>query len=67
MKKTVIAHFYNEEFMMEWWLNHHLNLFDHGILINHKSTDRSVEIIRDIAPEWSILDTSLEFFSAYFK
>ena len=37
MKKTVIAHFYNEEFMMEWWLKHHLNLFDHGILINHKS------------------------------
>ena len=65
MKKTVIAHFYNEEFMMEWWLNHHLNLFDHGILINHKSTDRSVEIIRDIVPEWSILDTSLEFFDAF--
>jgi hypothetical protein len=65
MKKTVIAHFYNEEFMMEWWLNHHTSLFDHGILINHKSTDRSVEIIRDIAPDWSILDTSLEFFDAF--
>ena len=64
MKKTVIAHFYNEEFMMEWWLNHHLNLFD-GILINHKSTERSVEIIHDIAPGWKILDTSLEFFDAF--
>ena len=44
---TVISHFYNEEYLLPWWLAHHTKLFDHGILINKGSTDRSVEICKN--------------------
>ncbi|MBJ3789276.1 glycosyltransferase family 2 protein, partial [Bacillus sp. OA1] len=46
MKKTIISHFYNEEYLLPWWLMHHTKIFDHGILINRGSTDRSVEICK---------------------
>ncbi|MDQ0417046.1 hypothetical protein J2Z48_001218 [Croceifilum oryzae] len=54
MKMTVIAHFYNEEYLLPWWLMHHTKIFDHGILINKGSTDRSVEICKEYAPHWEI-------------
>lgn len=55
---TVISHFYNEEFLLPFWLKHHLNLFDHGILINYRSTDRSTEIIKELCPTWEIRATT---------
>ena len=55
MKKTVISHFYNEEFLLPWWLKHHKHIFDHGIMIDYQSTDRSIEIIREICPTWDII------------
>lgn len=55
MKKTVTLHFYNEEYMLPWWLNHHKKVFDHGILIDYKSTDRSVEVIKEICPTWDVV------------
>lgn len=55
MKKTVTLHFYNEEYMLPWWLNHHKKIFDHGILINYHSTDRSLEVIQEICPEWTVV------------
>jgi hypothetical protein len=55
MKKTVTLHFYNEEYMLPWWLNHHKKYFDHGVLINYHSTDRSVEVIKEICPDWDIV------------
>lgn len=54
MKTTLISHFYNEEFLLPFWLKHHLRMFDHGIMIDYASTDRSVEIIRQLAPHWEI-------------
>jgi hypothetical protein len=64
MKKTVIMHFYNEAKMLKWWLPHHTELFDEGILINHSSTDGSVDICRSIAPHWRVIDTELTDFNA---
>jgi hypothetical protein len=61
---TVIAHFYNEEYLLPWWLKHHLKLFDHGILINYGSTDNSVSICRDLAPNWEIINSRNHFFGA---
>lgn len=64
--KTIITHFYNEEYLLPWWLNHHKNLFDHGILIDYDSTDRSVEIIKEICPTWEIVksvNTEFDWFS----
>ena len=55
--RTLLTHFYNEEYLLPWWLKHHLDLFDHGILVDYQSTDRSVEIIRDLAPRWTILSS----------
>lgn len=52
--KTVITHFYNEEYLLPWWLEHHKKIFDFGIMIDYDSTDRSVEICREICPNWLI-------------
>ncbi|MFZ9611011.1 MAG: glycosyltransferase family 2 protein [Methylococcales bacterium] len=57
MKKTVTLHFYNEEYLLPWWLNYHKKHFDHGILINYNSTDRSVEICKELAPEWQVVNS----------
>ncbi|MFU2028420.1 hypothetical protein CN582_21695 [Bacillus wiedmannii] len=52
--RTIISHFYNEEYLLPWWLMHHTKIFDHGILINRGSTDRSVEICKLFAPNWEV-------------
>lgn len=55
--KTVITNFYNEEYLLPFWLKHHKTIFEHGILINYHSTDRSVEIINEICPNWQVINT----------
>lgn len=62
--KTVITHFYNEEYLLPWWLEHHKKYFDFGVLINYHSTDRSVEICKDICPHWQVLDSMNTYFDA---
>ena len=62
MKKTVTLHFYNEEYLLPWWLEYHKNIFDHGILINYSSTDKSVEICKSICPSWDVVDSRNEDF-----
>jgi len=64
MKTTVITHFYNESYLLPFWLKHHMNLFDHGILIDHHSTDNSVEICKEIAPHWKVITSRLNMFDA---
>ncbi len=54
MTCTVISHFFNEAFLLPFWLRHHRTIFDHGILIDYASTDASVEICRDMAPQWEV-------------
>ncbi len=63
--RTVITHFYNEEYLLPWWLKHHVRLFDHGVLIDHGSTDRSAEICREIAPHWRLVRSRLMYFDAF--
>ena len=62
MEKTVICHFYNEEFLLPWFLNHHKHIFDHGIMIDYASTDRSADIIKEICPTWEIRPSRNEYF-----
>jgi FkbM family methyltransferase len=38
---TLIGHFRNEEYLLPWWLRHHVPMFDHGVLIDYSSTDAS--------------------------
>jgi hypothetical protein len=61
MQKTLIGHFYNEEFLLPFWIKHY-GMFDHGVLINHSSTDNSVALIRELAPGWEIIDSKLRNF-----
>ena len=63
--RTVITHFYNEEYLLPWWLNHHTKIFDYGILIDHGSTDNSVDICRQLAPNWRVVKSRLTEFNAY--
>jgi len=63
--RTVICHFYNEAYLLPWWLKHHRNLFDFGILIDHGSTDESVNICRKFAPNWRVVHSRLHEFNAY--
>ncbi len=51
---TVLCHFRNEEVYLRYWLRHHVRLFDHGILIDYASTDRSREVIGELAPHWEV-------------
>lgn len=55
MQLTAITHIYNEEFLLPFWLRHHRQIFDHGVVIDYNSTDRSREIFDELAPkgwEW---------------
>jgi hypothetical protein len=64
MPLTVISHFWNEEFLLPYWLRHHVPLFDHGVLIDYTSTDRSVEIIHELAPHWEVRPSANAWFDA---
>ena len=64
MKKTVVSHFYNEEHLLPWWLRQHKQIFDHGIMIDYASNDRSVEIIKNICPTWDIVTSRNADFQA---
>ena len=62
--RLLISHFHNEEYLLPWWISHHKEMFDTVVMINHRSTDRSCEIIRKLAPHWEIVDTTTTKFSA---
>jgi hypothetical protein len=63
--RTVICHFFNEAYLLPWWLKHHLSLFDHGVMIDHGSTDASADIVREMAPHWRLVRSRLRHFDAY--
>ena len=54
---TLISHIFNEEYLLPFWLEYHKNIFEHGIIIDYYSTDRSIEIIRKYCPTWEIITT----------
>ena len=62
---TVLCHFYNEEYLLPFWLKHHCSIFTHGIMIDYHSTDKSVEIIKELCPTWEIRKTKNEMFDAH--
>lgn len=61
---VVVSHFFNEELLLPYWLDHHTRLFSHGVLIDYASTDNSVAICKEMAPDWEIVPSKNELFSA---
>jgi hypothetical protein len=61
---TLICHFYNEEYLLPWWLSHHSKIAANGILINYNSTDSSVDLCKKIAPHWKIVNSKNKYFAA---
>jgi len=55
MKLNIITHIWNEEFLLPWWIRHHQDLADSVTVFDYGSTDRSIEIIKDMAPTWNVL------------
>jgi hypothetical protein len=62
--RVLISHFFNENFLLPYWLRHHRRLFDYGILIDYGSSDDSRDIIRDLAPDWEVVPARDPFFGA---
>lgn len=60
-----VMHFFNEELLIGDWIDHHKTIFDHAVLIDHHSTDRSRKIAEDKLPEgWKIITSRLSDFDA---
>jgi hypothetical protein len=52
---NVVINTYNEEFILPYWLEHHVSLFDHGIVLDYKSSDSTLDIIKHYAPHWTVV------------
>ena len=63
-KRVVISHFFNEAYLLPWWLKHHREIFDHGVLIDWNSTDGSADICRQLAPNWEVVPSENAHFAA---
>jgi len=57
----LFGNIYNEEYLLPFWLEHHKNMFDHGVIIDYHSTDNSVNIIKQICPTWEVFTTKTIF------
>jgi hypothetical protein len=64
LKTTIVTHVFNEKFLLESWLKHHREIFDEGIVIDFESTDDSLDVIRDLAPHWKVVNSPIKLFSA---
>lgn len=62
--KVIVCHVRNEEYLLQWWLPHHKNKFDHGIIIDYHSTDRTHELIHQHCPTWQIIPSQYPEFGA---
>lgn len=62
--RFVLCHILNEEYLLKWWLSHHKNKFDHGIIIDYGSTDGSIDLIKTITPNWQIVKSVNKNFRA---
>jgi hypothetical protein len=64
LKTTCLMHIYNEEYLLPFWLNHHKEIFDKIIIIDYNSTDKSLEICKQICPSCTIITTKNPCFGA---
>ena len=61
---TLISHIYNEEFLLPFFIERHYKKFERGIILDYGSTDGSLRVLKELAPNWSVIDCSEEAFDA---
>lgn len=61
---TIISHIYNEQYLLPWWLKHHTQICSHGIIIDYNSTDSSLAIIKELAPNWQVIPSRNKYFDS---
>lgn len=61
---TLISQIRNEEFLLPFFIDHHYERFENGIILDFGSTDRSISILKEMAPNWIIVDCSDQVFGA---
>jgi hypothetical protein len=64
MPLTLIAHCWNEAFLLPYWLRHHYPLFDHGVVLDYGSSDGSPDLVRRLAPGWEVRPSGNAWFDA---
>lgn len=65
MKLHCIMNFHNEELLMKDWILHHRSIYDEVLLVNHRSVDSSLDLIKEYAPDhWKLIDTTTTCFDA---
>jgi hypothetical protein len=64
-KTTCLIHIYNEEYLLPFWLYHHKDIFDDILIIDYRSSDKSVEICKKICPNCKIITSRNELFGAH--
>jgi UDP-glucose 4-epimerase len=64
LKTTLLTNVFNEEYLLPFWLQHHKDMFDDIIIIDYHSTDKSVEICKQICPNCKIITTHNAYFDA---
>jgi len=57
LKTTLITHIFNEEYLLPFWLTHHIPIFDEIVIIDYNSTDRSTDICKSFCPQCKIIKT----------
>lgn len=62
MKSVAITHVRNEEYLIPYWVSHHKRLFTNLVLVDYHSTDNTVAITKEIAPECRIITSRNEYF-----
>lgn len=61
----IVSHVRNEELLMPGWVKWHQQFQPDSVtIIDHNSTDRTVGIIKELAPTWNVIPTRLEWFAA---
>ena len=64
IKTTLLTNVFNEEYLLPFWLHHHKDMFDELIIIDYNSTDKSIEICKNICPNCKIIKTRNQYFDA---
>lgn len=62
--RFVITHILNEEYLLNWWLRHHKDKFDFGVIVDYGSTDNSLNLVKEITPNWQIIRSRNNDFNA---